>query len=223
MGILDILRNLGMGLRNEQITTTNILTVLVAVSILSIYEFLIYRFVSKRSFYSKQFNITLAAMPFFIATIIMTLQSNLVITLGTIGALAIIRFRTAIKDPTDMLYLFWSVHNGIICGTGLFEIGVLTSLAVTILILVLDLLPLKKASYLLIVNAEDIEKEEDVLRGVKKYSRFHRVKSRNLTKDGLDMILELRTSQEIPLMNEVAKIEGVINVSLVSHEGESIV
>ncbi|MDD5016774.1 MAG: hypothetical protein PHO15_01580 [Eubacteriales bacterium] len=103
MDIESILENIKAGLNNQQITTQDILTVLLMVSILSIYEFLIYRFVSKRSFYSKQFNITLAVMPIFIATIIMTLQSNLIITLGTIGALAIIRFRTAIKDPTDML------------------------------------------------------------------------------------------------------------------------
>jgi hypothetical protein len=86
--------------------------------ILSAYIFLIYRFVSKKSFYSKQFNLTLAIIPFFIATIIMTLQSNLIITLGTIGALAIIRFRTAIKDPMDMVYLLWAVHIGITCGAG---------------------------------------------------------------------------------------------------------
>jgi hypothetical protein len=130
--------------------------------ILSAYIFLIYRFVSKKSFYSKQFNLTLAIIPFFIATIIMTLQSNLIITLGTIGALAIIRFRTAIKDPMDMVYLLWAVHIGITCGAGQYELSILTSISVTVLMLLLDLLPLQKAPYLLIVNlsAQDGYEEE---------------------------------------------------------------
>ena len=77
------------------------------VAILAIYEFFVYRIVSHRSFYNKSFNITTAILPFFISSIILCLQSNLVITLGTIGALAIIRFRTSVKDPVDMLYLLW--------------------------------------------------------------------------------------------------------------------
>lgn len=84
----NILDGISPGFQNEEITTTTILTMLLMVSIFSFYEFLVYRYVSKRSFYSKHFNISLAIIPFFIASIIMSLQSSLVVTLGTIGALA---------------------------------------------------------------------------------------------------------------------------------------
>ena len=103
--MIEVFENIFNMYSNESITTTAILSVLVMVLILAIYEFFIYRFVSHRSFYNKSFNITIAILPFFISTIILCLQSNIIITLGTIGALAIIRFRTAIKDPVDMLYL----------------------------------------------------------------------------------------------------------------------
>ena len=118
--IFNLLESVRLNFSHDDITTSTILTMLVMVSIFSAYEFLVYRFISKRSFYSKHFNIALAIIPFFVASIIMALQSSLVVSLGTIGALAIIRFRTAIKDPLDMVYLFWSVHTGIVVGT---EIG----------------------------------------------------------------------------------------------------
>ena len=101
---------------SEAVPTEVILTVLLAVLLLSAYEFVVYRLISHRTFYNRSFNISIAVLPFFIATIILCLQSNLVITLGTIGALAIIRFRTAVKDPVDMIYLLWSIHTGIEIG-----------------------------------------------------------------------------------------------------------
>lgn len=130
--MINVFENIASAYSNESITTATIMSVLIMVILLAVYEFFVYRFVSHRSFYNKSFNITISILPFFISTIILCLQSNIIITLGTIGALAIIRFRTAIKDPVDMLYLLWSVYIGIICGCQLFEVGVLTSIVVTI-------------------------------------------------------------------------------------------
>ena len=104
-GIVDVFNNIGNHYLTKELDTVTILSVLIVVLLLSIYEFIIYRFVSHRTFYNKSFNISLAIIPFFIATIILCLQSNLVITLGTIGALAIIRYRTVVKDPIDMVYI----------------------------------------------------------------------------------------------------------------------
>ena len=150
---MEIFENIINSYANESLTTSTILSVLIVVAVLSIYEFFVYRMVSHRSFYNKSFNITTAILPFFISTIILCLQSNLVITLGTIGALAIIRFRTSIKDPVDMLYLLWSVFIGIICGCQLFEVGVLTSIVVTIMLIVLEHINFGKKSFVLIVRS----------------------------------------------------------------------
>lgn len=209
---------------NSDLSTHATISVLLMTGVLSVYMFLIYRFVSKRSFYSKQFNMALAIIPFFISTIIMTLQSNLIITLGTIGALAIIRFRTAIKDPMDMVYLLWAVHIGITCGAGQYELSILTSIAVTVVMLCLDLLPLQRAPYLLIVNlgAKD-GYEEEMLKIIKKYARYPRVKSRNLMDGRADMIIELRTNRESALLDALSSLSYIEKLSLVSHDGESII
>lgn len=218
-----ILANIQAGFHNKQIVAHDVIAVLLMVTVMAVYEFLVYRYISKRSFYSKQFNIALALLPYFIATIIMSLQSNLVITLGTIGALAIIRFRTAIKDPIDMVYLLWSTHIGIVCGTGLYEVGILTSVFATVLIIVLDLVPIKKASYLFIINADNLQSEDAILALVKNHVSYFKVKSRNLTKNKLDMIIELRTNKERVLMEGVSQVQGVLNSSLVSHDGENFI
>ena len=224
MSDLDlIISNIRAGFHNKQIVSHDVIAVLLMVTVMAVYEFLVYRYISKRSFYSKQFNISLALLPYFISTIIMSLQSNLVITLGTIGALAIIRFRTAIKDPIDMVYLLWSTHIGIVCGTGLYEVGVLTSVFATVLIIILDLVPVKKASYLFIVNVESMGSEGDILGLVRKNASYFKVKSRNQTRDKLDMIIELRTDKERELMEGASRIPGMINSSLVSHDGENFI
>lgn len=144
--ISRVVENIRDSYSNEMVNTTVIVTVLVAVLILSLYEFMIYRVVSHRAFYNRSFNICIAVIPFFISTIILSLQSNIVITLGTIGALAIIRFRTAVKNPVDMVYILWAIHIGITCGCQLYEVAVLTSLAVTIFLLILNHVSAEKKS-----------------------------------------------------------------------------
>ena len=129
--IQNIIDRIAANYSNDAVSTGVILSVLLMVLVISVYEFMVYRLVSHRSFYNKAFNISIVVLPFFISTIILCLQSNLVITLGTIGALAIIRYRTAVKDPVDMLYILWSIHTGIVCGGRLYEGAVLTSLFVT--------------------------------------------------------------------------------------------
>lgn len=216
----NILDSVNTGFNNEEVTTTSIITMLLMVSVFSFYEFLVYRYVSKRSFYSKHFNISLAIIPFFISSIIMALQSSLVVTLGTIGALAIIRFRTAVKDPLDMVYLFWSVHTGIVVGTGLFEVAFLTSIVVTVFILILDFMPLGKAPYLLVINIEDIGEEKSILDLIDGFAKHVNVKSRNFSPNGIDMIAEIRTKQEADLMKELVTHQAIKAASLVAHDGE---
>lgn len=117
MGIIWAIKDsIANSFQNQEITTSMLLAVLIMTGILALYEFIVYQVVLRRSLYNKAFNMSIAVLPFFISTIILCLQSNLVITLGTIGALAIIRFRTAVKDPVDLIFVLWSIHIGITCG-----------------------------------------------------------------------------------------------------------
>lgn len=220
--MIEVFENIISSYSNESITTASIMSVLLMVAVLAIYEFFVYRFVSHRSFYNKSFNITTAILPFFISTIIMCLQSNLVITLGTIGALAIIRFRTSVKDPVDMLYLLWSVFIGIICGCQLFEVGVLTSIFVTIVLVILEHVNFGRKPYVLIVHAsEDIEEELTKLFKAKKIS--HKFKSRNYTSKGFDYAIELTYKNIKELNEELSKNERISKYSIIEYDADDIV
>ena len=218
-----IAKNLKTGFSIQELSTTAVAAMLLMVTVLAAYEFIVYRFVSKRAFYAKQFNIALAIVPYFISTIILTLQSSLVITLGTIGALAIVRFRTAIKDPIDMVYLLWSVHIGITVGSGLYELAILTSLAVTIMLIVLDLLPLSRAPYLLVAHLDNAADEQKLLAVVKEFASQPRVKSRSFSSRGLDLIIELRSKQCAELTERLSELPEVSRFSLIAHDSEDVI
>ncbi len=221
MGFQDVFKNSFLeGFRGMDITTGKIAATLFVTAVLALYVFMIYRLVTRKVFYSKSFNISLAAMSLITAAIILAMQSNLVISLGMVGALSIIRFRTAVKDPMDLVFMFWSISIGIICGAGLYEVALVTSVAVTICILVLDLLPVAKAPMMLVINSSVMDGEEAILETVGKYAKNFRVKSRNISRDRLDMVVELRVRDESGLVREVAGLEGMISASLIAHDGE---
>ena len=154
------------------------------------------------------------------AGIIVAMQSSIVISLGMVGALSIVRFRTAIKDTMDLLFLFWSIGEGIICGAGLFELAVIVALIVTAGTFILEAVPISKKPYVLIVNSSDTGAEAEILKRVSENSRSYTVKSRNLKKTGLDMIIEVSTRTEKELLEALNTIEKVDNISLLTHEGE---
>ena len=221
MGFKDVFKKSFLeGFTSMDITTGKIAATLIVTALLALYIFAIYRLVTRKVFYSKNFNISLAVMSLITAAIILAMQSNLVISLGMVGALSIVRFRTAIKDPMDLAFLFWSISIGIICGAGLYEIALVTSVGVTVFILVLDMLPVGKALMMLVVNSSEMNGEKAVLDVVGKYARYYKVKSRNLSKGRLDLVIELKVKEESALVSEVAALDGMLSASMISHDGE---
>ena len=221
MGFKDVFKKSFLeGFTSMDITTAKIVATLFVSALLALYVFAIYRLVTRKVFYSKNFNISLAAMSIITAAIILAMQSNLVISLGMVGALSIVRFRTAIKDPMDLVFMFWSISIGIICGAGLYEVALVTSVAVTVFILALDMIPVSKAPMMLVINSSQMDGEQQILDVVGKYSKSYKVKSRNLSKGRLDMVVELRVKDESALVSEVAALEGMIGASLIAHDGE---
>ena len=209
------------GYASAEITTTTVIVALGIACVLALYIFFVYRVVTRKTFYSKNFNISLAGITVITAGLILTMQSSIVLSLGMVGALSIVRFRTAIKDPMDLMFLFWSISVGIICGAGLAQIAVILSVIITVGILVLDHLPVAKAPMLLVVNADNPDAEEVVSRALENYVQHFNVKSRNMTQNSLDLVVELRTNQGSQLLREVMALEGVVSASLLSHDGEA--
>lgn len=221
MGFQDILKKSFLeGVVSTDLSTTTIVVTLTVTALISIYIFAVYRLMSRNTFYSKSFNISLVALAIITASIIITIQSSVVISLGMVGALSIVRFRTAVKEPQDLVFLFWSISTGIICGAGLFEVGVVAAVLVTIVLLVLELIPVRTESMLLIINADDCDAEEQIMKIVAAYAKKSHIKSRNINANGCDMIIELRVKDGGSLVKEVSTLKGVRNVSLLSHDGE---
>lgn len=202
------------------LSTTNIVFTLVVAVILGFYIYLIYRLNTKSSFYSRTFNKTLALLPMITSCILLAMQSSLVISLGMVGALSIVRFRNAVKDPMDLTFLFWSISVGIIAGAGLFELAVLFCLAFTAMTFALDLLPAFRTPYLLVVATESLESEEQVWDEIRAIAKSATLRSRNVTKNAVELVVEMKMGKDYSVVNRIADIEGVYSVNLLSHDGE---
>lgn len=208
------------GYASTTISPTNILLCMLITIVIGIYIFAFYKMMTRNAFYNKSFNISLVAIAVITAAIILTLQSNIVISLGMVGALSIVRFRTAVKDPMDLIFLFWAISIGIICGAGFAIIAVIASALVSVIMLVLNFLPEAKADMILLVNCNSIEREAAILEILENYCKRYQVRSRNAKKDRLDMVIELNVKEESELLSELLETEGVFSASLLSHDGE---
>lgn len=223
MSFQDIIKNSILEtMENNTLSTASICITLGIAILFCIYIYAVYYLSQKKSFYNKQFNIVLGVLPIITAGIILAMQSNLVISLGMVGALSIVRFRTAVKEPKDMLFLFWSIGIGIILGARNYELALLISIVVTILLFLLELVPEGRASVLLVVNMDGEGREDELMPAVQKLTQSYKVKSRNRTMDGTDLIIECRTKQEGELLDAVSSLGHVISASVIARDGEAV-
>lgn len=220
MSIKDVLKNSFLAQYQANISTTSVIVSLMVAALVAGYIFLVYRVVCRKAFYSKSFAISLPVISMITATIIMTIQSNAVISLGMVGALSIVRFRTAVKEPMDLAFLFWSISVGIICGAALYKLAIVSSLLITIVMLLLHFVPNVKPALLLLVNGKDRKLQEELDAVLKAGTSFYKIKSRNVTAQGIDMIVELKTKDENALMEKVLAIPAVERATLMAHDGE---
>ncbi len=204
----------------SSITTTTVCVTLGITVILALYLFAVYYLSTRKTFYNKTFNVSLAAIAVITASIILAMQSNLAISLGMVGALSIVRFRTAVKDPKDLVFLFWSISIGIICGAGIYEIAVIASLIITIGLFALELTPVGNASGILVVNCGSLEQETQIMDIVKESCKRPSVRSRNASVAGVDFVIECRAKQPAGMLQKLQALDGVTGVALMEHDGE---
>ena len=206
----------------SDISSAEIMLTLGVAFLIGCYLFFVYRLITENAFYSKNFNISMVAMAVVTAAIIMSMQSSLVISLGMVGALSIVRFRTAIKEPLDLLFLFWSIGTGIICGAGLYKIAIILAACVTVIIFILRLIPEMPGDKMLFVacdsNVPDVLEQVEAI--VNSNTKYFRVKSKNIGKQTIDIIVDVRVKDENALIAALRNCSGVNTLSLVSHEGE---
>ena len=207
----------------ENVSEFSILDTLIGLAVAQVNGLIIF-FIYKKSLtgvlYSSGFALTLVGLSLVTTLVIMAVTSNVVLSLGMVGALSIVRFRTAIKEPMDLMFLFWSISVGIICGAGLAQVAVILSVVMTLGILILDRLPVARAPMIFVFNADNFDAEDAVVETVRKYAMHYRIKARNLAEKSLDLVLELRTDEGGKLVREVMGLAGVTSASLLAHDGE---
>lgn len=189
--------------------------------LIGIYIYLLYKNLTRKTFYSKNFNITLVGVALVTCGIIITIQSSIVVSLGMVGALSIVRFRTAIKDPLDLLFLYWSISVGIICGAGLAEFAIIISIFISVAIVVLNKTHFFVAPMILVLNCDNVDKETLIVEKLKKYAKYYKMKSKNITSTTVDYTFELRIDDGFALTKELSESEGIRSVSLLEHNGEA--
>ena len=208
------------GYSSGDLTASSIAACLLIAGAFGIFIFFIYRIVCRKAFFSKNFSIALIAIAEITAAIILTVQSNVVISLGMVGALSIVRFRTAIKDPLDLVFLFWAISVGIVCGAGLAVISAAVSLVLAVLLLIFNYVPVAKAPVLLLVSCSDPKSEKEILGEAARFCKSYTVKSRSISGGQLDLIIEIRTADDSGLCLAVEALPFVTSVSVVAHDGE---
>jgi len=207
---------------SADVKTRDVIFVLGITVLIALYIFFVYRILTRKDFYNKNFNIGLPVIAVITAAIIMTIQSSIVVSLGMVGALSIVRFRTAVKDPLDLIFMFLAIAVGIMCGAGLQEIAIVASAIVTVLLWGLTLLPIAKIPLILVIQATYKQKQqEQIMEVIKKYTKYYKVKSKNISRKQLNMIIELRIKEEEGLLEEISELDGIEYVSLIDHQGET--
>lgn len=221
MSFQDVIKkSVLQGFSSTNLSTAAIVTTLAFATVLGLYIYFIYRITTKSGFYSRGFNKSLAVLPVITSGILLAMQGSIVISLGMVGALSIVRFRNAVKETTDLTFLFWSISIGIVVGAGLYELALILSVCITVLIVGLDLMPKLHCPYLLVVSGEAGLNEKDLLSCVKAHGRQCAVRSRSITTRGGEWIVELQTRDGAGLVQAASAIPGVISVNLLSHDGE---
>lgn len=204
------------------VNITDVLIVMLITLIISLYIFFIYRIMTRKNFYNKCFNISLPAVALITAAIIITIQSSVVVSLGMVGALSIVRFRTAIKDPMDLVFMFWSIATGIICGAGLYMVAFIAALTITFVIYLLDQIPIIQTPKILVIQTSDKDIEDNIIKSIAQYAKYYKIKSRNMSQEGLNMIVEIKIKEDSLLLQNISDIEKVEYVSLLDYDGEVI-
>jgi uncharacterized membrane protein YhiD involved in acid resistance len=202
----------------DTLTIDRVVIALVMSFLINLLIFYIYRKTYKGVIYNRQFNIGLVLTGLVVTLVVLPISSNVALSLGMIGALSIIRFRTAIKDPKDIVFTFWTITVGIICGAGLYIVAIVGVPIIAVMLVVLEYTKIRGPEpYLLVVHYTS-EAENAVQAALPK----HKIRSRTVNGDGIELMGEVRiNSKEVLKVDELLKIQGVKDASIVSYNSDS--
>ena len=208
----------------ESVTEFSPVDVLIGMAfalILGLFIFLIYKKTFSGIMYSTGFAMSLVGLSLVTTLVIMAVTSNVVLSLGMVGALSIVRFRSAIKEPMEIVFLFWALAVGIVIGAGMIPLAVIGSVIIGVILVVFASKKFGDAPYILIVNCADEKAEENAMNIIAKSVNKHIVKSKTVTASGIELTAEIRVKDEATtFVNRVSELNGVTGATLVTYNGE---
>ena len=227
MSFTDVIKKSVLeGFAAADMSASYIAVVLVETFLIALYIFYVYRLATRSTFYNKNYAVSMAIISVVTAGIILAMQSNIVISLGMVGALSIVRFRTAVKEPVDTGFMFWGIAAGIMAGAGLYIVSIIASLCIGILYFVIYLMGFKLSNRYLLVLKYKTGAHEDVVRKLKSIRKF-KVRSKSIFGDSVELSLEIDLKEknksgniDTSIVDEFNEIDGIINASLIAYQND---
>lgn len=208
----------------ENIASFSALDMIIAMGLalaLGIFIFFVYKKTYTGVMYSAGFGVSLLGLTLVTTLIILAVTSNIILSLGMVGALSIVRFRTAIKEPLDIVFLFWAIASGIVLGAGLLPLAILGSLFIGFILVVFVNHKSVDSPYILVVASEGEGQEDAVLKLLAQSAKRHSVKAKTVSDAGMELTYEVRLKEgSAKFMADIKSVAGVRSVALVSYNGD---
>lgn len=203
---------------NQPLTLPRILITFAITLLLGLLILFVYRFTFRGVLFNRSFGTALLLVSMVTALVIMPISSNIVLSLGMVGALSIVRFRTALKDPLDIVYMFWAIALGLTAGAGFFELAIIGCLILAAVLMVATALQSgsRKKPFLLVIRYDSRFKTD-----LRQVLPAYTLKSKTATAAGFEAVLELSLrNQDVRLVEQLQQIDGVQSASLVRFSGD---
>lgn len=189
--------------------------------VVGLFIFLVYKKTFSGIMYSTGFAMSLVGLSLVTTLVIMAVTSNVVLSLGMVGALSIVRFRSAIKEPMEIVFLFWALAAGIVIGAGMIPLAVIGSVVIGVILILFSSSKFHKTPYILIVECDDEKAEENALNIIGKSVDKYVVKSKSVNASGIELTAEIRVKNEATaFVNRINDINGVSGATLVTFNGD---
>lgn len=193
---------------------------LVAALIIGLIIYFIYKKTFAGVVYSRSFNLSLIMLTLVSTLVLMMISSNMALSLGMVGALSIVRFRTAVKDPLDTVFLFWAIGEGLAVGAGFLAVGLIGVLVIGLLMLIVTGIKGKSAAPYLLILHYDEHASQQIKSMIKQLPKAH-VKSKTVQRDGIELTIEVRVREsDVDFVDKFLRVQGVYDATLVAHQGD---
>lgn len=207
--------------RAASFSIPDILVALFVSFAIGLFIFFVYTKTFKGVMNSSSFGISLIAMSLITTLIILAVSTNLIVTLGMVGALSIVRFRTVVKEPLDLVYLFWAITTGIVVGAGLIPMAIIGSLVIGAILFIFVNRKTNETPYVVVISCDGEDAESRSLHILETNTRKNVVKAKSVSKDGVELTVEVRLNESSSqFLSTLLSIEGVNNATLVSYNGD---